>query len=235
MVDLAGRDGRIDQLSGGEQQRVAVARAVVTEPHALLLDEPLSNLDPNLRHRMRAGLREILTRLRIPSIHVTHDQEEALAIADRVAVLEAGRLAQAGPPGEVYRRPASAFVARFLGAANVLRGRVASVSGGRLEAVLRGGATLAATTDQAFSAGEEADLALRPESLEIAPAGPGPGLDALVVERSFLGAAVEVRCDVGGERLIVRVPSHAPGGSVRAGDRVRVVPDPALVHAMRPS
>ena len=111
MVNLADREGAVDQLSGGEQQRVAVARAVVTEPDLLLLDEPLSNLDPSLRHRMRVSLRSILKTLGIPSLHVTHDQEEALAIADRIAVLDSGRLVQVGTPDDLYHRPRTAFVA----------------------------------------------------------------------------------------------------------------------------
>jgi ABC-type Fe3+/spermidine/putrescine transport system ATPase subunit len=232
LVDLAGRDGRIDQLSGGEQQRVAVARAVVTEPHALLLDEPLSNLDPNLRHRMRKGLREILHRLAIPSIHVTHDQEEALAMADRVAVLDAGRLVQIGPPDEIYRRPRTAFVARFVGAANVVRGRVVKASGAGVEVDALGGATIAGRASAPMAPGDAADLALRPETIEVLPPDAPRGFPATVAGREFLGASVELRAEAAGETLLVRIPSGSSAAGARAGDHVRLFVDPGQVHVM---
>ena len=233
VVDLAGRDGRIDQLSGGEQQRVAVARAVVTEPDALLLDEPLSNLDPNLRHRMRAGLRGILTRLAIPSIHVTHDQEEALAIADRVAILEAGTLVQVDTPERIFWRPKTPFVARFVGAANVLRAKVTRVAGGLVEAAA-GTSVIAGTTDAEFSVGDDVAIALRPETIAVSPAADGRGLPATVAGREFLGPTLELRCETGAEPIVVRIPSRSPGAEARVGDRVTLSADPAVVHVMRP-
>jgi ABC-type Fe3+/spermidine/putrescine transport system ATPase subunit len=233
-VDLANRGGRVDELSGGEQQRVAVARAVVTEPEVLLLDEPLSNLDPHLRKKMRESLHGILKRLAIPSIHVTHDQEEALAIADRVAVLDAGRLVQLGPPDEIYRRPRNAFVARFVGQANVVRGKVAVARPGGLDVFAWDDVPIAATTDAPFSPGDRVDLALRPESIEIAPSGV-PGFEARVASRTFLGAATELRCVIKGDSFVVRAPSRGLAATVAAGEKVRLRVGPGEVHVMAAS
>jgi putative spermidine/putrescine transport system ATP-binding protein len=235
MVNLADRDGRVDQLSGGEQQRVAVARAVVTEPDVLLLDEPLSNLDPGLRHRMRISLRTILKKLATPSLHVTHDQEEALAIADRIAVLDAGRLAQVGTPDELYRRPRSAFVARFVGHANVVRGRVARAQDGVVLVLAWDRVPMTASGDDAFAAGDAVELALRPESLELAASGAAGSFEARVRTRTFLGAVVDLRCEAGGDLIAVRLPSHGPAAEVKEGDSVRLCVGPAGVHAMTPS
>jgi len=127
------------ELSGGQQQRVALARALVTEPRVLLLDEPLSNLDALLRDEMRVELKRLQERLRITMIFVTHDQAEALILSDRVVVMEAGRVEQIGTPEEVYRRPATAFVARFLGRANFLAGTVAESGASGAVVALDGG------------------------------------------------------------------------------------------------
>ncbi|RPI08203.1 MAG: ABC transporter ATP-binding protein, partial [Zetaproteobacteria bacterium] len=133
LVELAGLDHRSpEQLSGGQQQRVALARAIVTEPRVLLFDEPLSNLDAKLREQMRGEVRKLQRRLGITSIYVTHDQAEAMALSDRIVVLEAGRVQQEGSPMEIYARPANRFVADFIGRVNFLGGRVASIGPGRL-------------------------------------------------------------------------------------------------------
>jgi ABC-type Fe3+/spermidine/putrescine transport system ATPase subunit len=132
LVDLAGFERRkVQELSGGQQQRVALARALAPEPRVLLLDEPLSNLDPALRERTRRELRGLIQRVGITTLFVTHEQEEAFDLGDRVAVLNAGRLEQLGTPDELYERPASLFVATFVGRANVLRGPAARAFGGR--------------------------------------------------------------------------------------------------------
>jgi ABC-type Fe3+/spermidine/putrescine transport system ATPase subunit len=233
-VALAGRTGRVDELSGGEQQRVAVARALVTQPHVLLLDEPLSNLDPNLRHRMRRSLRDILKSLHVPSIHVTHDREEALAVADRVAVLEAGRLAQLGRPEDVHRRPASAFVAKFVGQANLVPGRVVRCANGNVTVSAWNDVLVEGKSDVAFASGDEVELALRPETFQIAGGSPAArGWPASVRSRTFLGATVELLCEMGGDELLLRVPSHLLGPGGGPGDQLSVFVEPAHVHVVR--
>jgi iron(III) transport system ATP-binding protein len=141
LVDLGGYGRRkIQQLSGGQQQRVALARALAPEPRILLLDEPLSNLDATLRERTRAELRSLVERLGITAIFVTHDQEEAFELSDRIAIMEGGRLQQVGSPEELYLEPANPFVASFLGRANFLEGRVVERDGSRLICEMPGGA-----------------------------------------------------------------------------------------------
>src|SRR3989442_11427237 len=131
LVDLAGFERRkVQELSGGQQQRVALARALAPEPRVLLLDEPLSNLDPALRERTRRELRQVIKRVGITTLFVTHEQEEAFDLGDRVAVLATGRLEQVGAPEDLYERPASLFVATFVGGANVFRGAAARALGG---------------------------------------------------------------------------------------------------------
>ncbi|RMF37210.1 MAG: ABC transporter ATP-binding protein, partial [Alphaproteobacteria bacterium] len=142
-VGLKGLGGRMPaELSGGQQQRVAVARAVVLEPDVLLFDEPLSNLDAKLRRRVRDDIRELQQRLGLTAVYVTHDQEEALAISDRVVVMESGRILQAGSPRELYERPDSRFVADFIGDANLLDAEITGVSDG-MATVRLGGMELA--------------------------------------------------------------------------------------------
>src|SRR5216110_3469408 len=163
LVGLAGFERRrVQELSGG-QQRVALARALAPEPRVLLLDEPLSNLDPSLRERTRRELRALIQRVGITTIFVTHEQEEAFDLGDRVAVLQAGRLEQLATPDELYERPASLFVATFVGRANVLRGKTA----------------------QALGAGPGELLVVRPERLMLADAG----VPGVVRERRYTGAA----------------------------------------------
>jgi ABC-type Fe3+/spermidine/putrescine transport system ATPase subunit len=233
-VALPGRTGRIDELSGGEQQRVAVARAVVTEPAVLLLDEPLSNLDPNLRHRMRRSLRDILKALHVPSIHVTHDREEALAVADRIVVLEAGRIAQIGRPEEVHHRPASAFVAKFVGQANLVRGQVLRAGDGNVRVSAWNGVSVDGRTDARLAPGDEVEMALRPETFELAPGhDPARGWHALIKTRTFLGAQVEFVCQIGTDELVVRVPGHLASGIGRARDEVTLFVEPEQVHVVR--
>src|SRR5207248_4255925 len=131
LVDLAGLGGRFpSQLSGGQQQRVAIARSLVLEPRILMFDEPLSNLDFKLRLQMREELRSLQRRLGKTSIYVTHDQTEALALSDRIAVLSHGRIEQIGTPGDIYERPATAFVAEFIGSSNMIRARIVERSDG---------------------------------------------------------------------------------------------------------
>ena len=191
LESLGGRYPR--ELSGGQQQRVALARALATEPGVLLLDEPLSNLDALLREEMRVELKRLQERLGTTMIFVTHDQAEALILSDRVAVMQGGRVEQVGRPEDVYRRPATPFVARFLGRANFLHGAVAGTDAGRLVIALDGGLSIAAAAQPAPAPGQRVALAIRQENIRIAPAGAGAGrvnrFDATVVFHAFAGQA----------------------------------------------
>ncbi|MEU7739989.1 ABC transporter ATP-binding protein [Nonomuraea sp. NPDC049158] len=198
LVGLEGyADRRPRQLSGGQQQRVALARALAIRPAVLLLDEPLSNLDAKLRREMRVELRAIQRRIGTTMVFVTHDQEEALALSDRIAVMNGGRIEQLGTPDEVYRRPATRFVAQFIGAANVLEGTVAD---GRLDV---DGILLDAGPLPVRQAGR-AVVAIRPERIRLG--ADGQGVPGTVGYRAFAGDAwhVEVRL-ANGRTLSVQV------------------------------
>ena len=180
---------RIHQLSGGQQQRVALARALVIRPRCLLLDEPLSNLDARLRLEMRTEIRRICKDFGLTAIYVTHDQKEALSIADRMAILEGGHIRQAGPPAEVYRRPASRFVADFMGETNFLEGTIRSVNGGSVVAetplgVFEG---MASSSLQPVPGGA-CTLSIRPESWTLATsAAASNGVAGRIRDRVYLG------------------------------------------------
>ncbi len=174
----------VDALSGGQQQRVALARALVMKPRVILFDEPLSNLDAKLRHHVRAEIRALQQRLGLTTVYVTHDQEEALAISDRVVVMNAGRIEQQGSPRDLYTRPVSHFVADFIGSANILRGRydgqMIEMAGARVP------------HRQEIAAGP-VGVMVRPEAVRLLPSDDGTqGLAATVVSVSFLGPVNEV-------------------------------------------
>jgi iron(III) transport system ATP-binding protein len=197
LVELAGYAGRkVQALSGGQQQRVALARALAPEPPVLLLDEPLSNLDAALRERTRDELRALLKRLGMTAVFVTHDQEEAFALSDRIAVLSRGRLQQVGTPEELYGQPVNAFVAGFLGRANFLPATVLGRDGGDWVCELPGGVRWRATAAQGdgFAPGGALRLMVRPEGLRMGggaddPPAAGGGLPGVVEERRFAGAS----------------------------------------------
>jgi len=192
LVDLAGFERRkVHELSGGQQQRVALARALAPAPRVLALDEPLSNLDPSLRERTRRELRQLVKRIGITAVFVTHEQEEAFDLGDRIAVLQAGRLEQVGTPEDLYERPASLFVGMFVGRANVLRGTAARALG--------------AVAGQV--------VLVRPEQLRFGV----NGLHGVVAERRYTGSTAFYTVTVdSGERLEVEAPPDA----ARVGDRV---------------
>ena len=197
------------QLSGGQQQRVALARALTTDPGVLLLDEPLSALDPFLRVRMREELKRWQTELGITFVHVTHSQEEAMALADLVVVMEHGRIEQAAPPREIFNHPGSAFVARFIGGHNVLAAKVDSAASGKV-AVLEGGARLA-LPDSAAVAGPDVHLAIRADraSLVKGAAPATASLSGAVRAIEYLGANVEVSLEVPGtDGFVVALPEQ---------------------------
>jgi ABC-type sugar transport system ATPase subunit len=218
-------DRRPRELSGGQRQRVAMGRAIVRDPKVFLFDEPLSNLDAKLRVQMRTEIKKLRDRLRATTIYVTHDQVEAMTLADRIVVLRGGHIEQVGTPEEIYDRPASAFVAGFMGAPamNLLPVDIADAI-----AVLPDGTRLplAAPAQHIM----QATLGLRPERLAwLAPDAPGAAAElagiAAVVEP--LGAETLVTIDIGGHELHARVPPR----SVRAaGERVRLAVDPSDLH-----
>jgi putative spermidine/putrescine transport system ATP-binding protein len=225
MVGLSAQSGQFPhQLSGGQQQRVALARALAIEPRVLLLDEPLSALDAKVRLQLREQIRTLQQRLGTTTLFVTHDQEEALSMADRVGVMRAGKLEQVAAPDELYDRPATAFVAEFVGTMNRLPGELGA--GGTTVTVL--GSTVPVQAGGPTS-GPVAVL-VRPENLTVAPAEAGNGI---VFLRTFLGATSRITVLLSGDlQVLVDVPStHAaamtPGASVAVG----IPSDPVLVVA----
>jgi putative spermidine/putrescine transport system ATP-binding protein len=210
------------QLSGGQQQRVAIARALAIEPTVLLLDEPLSALDARVRTQLRAEIRSLQQRLGITTLFVTHDQSEALSIADRVGVMQSGRLEQLDTPENVYRRPTTQFVAEFVGAMNRLPGRIGD--GGEVQVL---GQRLTLLNPNGHRPGQAVDALLRPEALEVVPDSAGPGT---VTERTFLGSAVrlEVELDTGQKVL---VESSSLSAHLKLGDRIamRILADSVVV------
>jgi iron(III) transport system ATP-binding protein len=198
---------RIDQLSGGEQQRVALARALVVRPRCLLLDEPLSNLDAALRHSMRDEIRRICKEFRLTAVYVTHDQKEALAVADRIAVMKGGRILQIDTPLEVYRRPRSRSVAAFMGETNLLSGTVVSTQSGEVRVRTAIGELVAlARPDLDVEVGRPVWVSLRPECLSLAAAdGATPPNSAAgeLESTAYLGEIAEHRFRASGELLRV--------------------------------
>ncbi len=187
------------QLSGGQQQRVALARALVRRPALLLLDEPLSNLDARLRVNMRNELAELIARVGVTALYVTHDQAEAFALAHRVAVMNAGHIVQEGSPREIYARPRASFIAEFLGAANLLAGRVAERSGNGIARVAIDGCNVGLAFETAARVGATVDLVLRPEHLIVTTSQPADQANTLagrISKISFLGSVVECVVDV---------------------------------------
>lgn len=205
------------QLSGGQQQRVALARALVMQPDLLLFDEPLSNLDAKLRVQVRAELRRLQKKLGTTSIYVTHDQDEAMSVSDRIVVMNSGRVEQVGTPEEIYARPASLFVADFVGQVNVLHGRVVARTDGHC-AIETPDLRVAVPSERCPST--DVQLIARPEALRVsAPAGAGtqPGV---VEEVEYRGDRIEYRIRVGATRLVAIEPALQRRERIAPGDRV---------------
>ena len=192
LISLAGRGDRFPwQLSGGQQQRVALARALAIEPQVLLLDEPLSALDAKIRVALRHEIRAIQRQLGITTVYVTHDQEEALSLSDRVVVMSEGRIEQIGPPADIYNFPATRFVASFVGTLNLLEARVIDASSGRIS--VAGQEITAGHAVESGGAGSEATVAIRPEGIEFGTDGGSNRLTGTVEDVSFLGSIVRTR------------------------------------------
>jgi len=226
LVDLSGFERRrIGELSGGQQQRVALARALAPEPRVLLLDEPLSNLDPTLRERTRREIRVLIRRVGITTVLVTHEQEEAFDLGDRIALLRDGRVEQFGSPDELYDSPATRFVAGFIGRASALEGRIAGRDASGVSIAI-GSAQLSVTQPDGFMPGDLVVVMARPEAFVIAPRRPGQ-LSGTITERRFAGGSslFTVALD-GGQSLEVSGEPNA----VRIGQPVSLAPAGRGLH-----
>lgn len=239
LVQLPGIGGRLpNQLSGGQQQRVALARAIVIEPQVLLLDEPLSNLDAKLRKNMQIELRALQKRLGITAIYVTHDQEEALTLSDRIAVMDTGGISQLAEPIEIYRQPANRFVAQFIGRVNLLSGRIDETDGKLLFRTDSGVAfRVQHEVVRTAATGHEINLALRPENVQIDPAGEvhpeGIRLRGRILQAVYTGSVTDYVVEIaGGVQLMAEqqntlgIPRH------REGEQVDVYVDPAAIYSI---
>jgi putative spermidine/putrescine transport system ATP-binding protein len=222
LIGLSGYEKRFPfELSGGQQQRVALARALAPRPRMLLLDEPLSALDAKIRISLREEIRGIQRELGITTVFVTHDQEEALSISDRIVVLNAGRVEQVGTPFEVYNRPASRFVATFVGTLNTLQGTVADAAGKRVN--IDGQTVTIPSLPSGATNGAAVALTVRPEAIAIGGSDRDIVLDGTVSEVSFLGAVIRLKVDLGANSISLdtfndqRTPPPAHNSAVRLG------------------
>lgn len=219
-VHLAGyEDRKIQQLSGGQQQRVALARALVVRPGCLLLDEPLSNLDAQLRLEMRSEIRRICKESGLTGVYVTHDQEEALSMADRLAVMDSGHLVQIGTPHEVYRNPVSRMVAEFIGETNFIPGDV--LGPGTMAGQVRVGTSAGVLTGRVApgrpgpEVGHPVWLSARPEALDLAGDSGAPNrVCGRILDATYLGFSVQYRLDLGGG-LVIKVSEVNPSMTMR--------------------
>lgn len=243
LVDLEGYgDRRINELSGGQRQRVALARALVRQPAVLLLDEPLSALDLKLRRAMQIELKRIQEQLQTTFVYVTHDQEEALVMSDRIAVMSDGKVEQYGPSDEVYHRPRTPFVASFIGDTNLLEAEVRRVVDGRAELDWSGVAVEATrSTQHELSVGDVVHVSIRPERIDVVD-GQASGVNSIsgrVLERHFRGPSARLLIDAGaGRKVLAEWPGTAgPGPAADAQVTLRWAADAAVVveGSRRPS
>ena len=224
LVNLGGLENRkIDTLSGGQQQRVAIARAIANNPKVLLLDEPLAALDLKLRKDMQTELKKIQQQLGITFIFVTHDQEEALSMSDRVVVMDGGKIQQVGTPQDIYNEPKNAFVADFIGESNILDGvmlddYLAEFSGQKFKCL-----------DAGFSKNENVDVVVRPEDVDIVAPDKGM-LQGVVTSVTFLGVHYEIIVDIGGFKWMIQTTDES-----RVGDSVGLYIEPDAIHIMKKS
>ena len=230
LVGLEGMEARMtNQLSGGQQQRVALARALVLEPGVLLFDEPLSNLDAKLRVSMRTEIRRIQQEAGITAVYVTHDQSEAMAISDKIIIMEKGVVAQMGTPQEIYYHPTSEFVADFIGEANFLRGKMVSRNGSEGVADVNGSKVELSGLTGPQKAGDDCTLVLRPEAAVVADEGQLP---CKVILSCFMGSYQNYHVMVGDTQ--VKVTDFNPKNKkiYEVGDEAFVKFDPESVHVL---
>ena len=224
LVNLSGLENRsIDTLSGGQQQRVAIARAIANHPRVLLLDEPLAALDLKLRKDMQKELKKIQQQLGITFIFVTHDQEEALTMSDRVIVMDSGKIQQIGTPQDIYNEPENAFVADFIGESNILDGKMlkdyyVEFSGNKFDCL-----------DKGFGKNELVDVVVRPEDVDIVPVSKGH-LTGIVTSVAFLGVHYEIIVDIGGFKWMIQTTDEH-----FVDDKVGLYIEPDAIHIMKKS
>jgi spermidine/putrescine transport system ATP-binding protein len=244
LVDLAGYGNRkVSQLSGGQQQRVALARALVNRPEVLLLDEPLGALDLKLRKQMQLELKRIQSEVGITFVYVTHDQEEAMTMSDRIAVMNAGKMEQIGAPQDVYQLPATPFVAGFLGASNLLPGRIETVDGATAKVRLDEGAVVALPTGRLPATSGPVQIGVRPEKIDIrssdASSTPttGNAVSAVVTASTYTGVSTSYECRTGdGSKIVVYVQNFGDDvASARAGEHVILGWEPEHTFAVQGS
>ena len=231
LVNLAGLEQRYpNELSGGQQQRVALARSLVVEPDILLLDEPLSNLDAKLRERMRVELKELQRRTGITFVYVTHDQAEALALSDQIAVMNAGRVQQYGTPFEVYAHPKNRMVADFMGLVNLVPGRVRSLANGGGSVEVAPELAVDVAKLDGLKSGDEVEVAIRPENITLALPG-GAGAVATITNHVFLGNISEYYAALPSGPTL-RVQTH-PLQHFKVGDAVAITIDASQCNVFR--
>ena len=233
LVGLGGLGDRSPaQLSGGQQQRVSLARSLIMEPKVLLLDEPLSNLDAKLRVATRREIRRLQQRIGITSVYVTHDQEEAMTLSDRVVIMHHGKIQQVGTPREIYAHPNNRFVADFIGEANFLEGKVVRlVSEREAELEVLGRPVRAPLVERRFSEGERVLLVVRPESVELSPKKPGT-LIGTIRESSYLGSQVVYLVEVKGNVLTVDVADPQQHVDFSGGEEVSLLFKEQSLHLL---
>jgi putative spermidine/putrescine transport system ATP-binding protein len=234
LVALGGLGARFPrQLSGGQQQRVALARAIVFSPQLLLLDEPFGALDRKLRETMQLEVRRLQQRLGLTTIFITHDQEEALVISDRIAVMRSGRIEQVGRPAEIYEHPTNPFVAEFIGESNLLLGAVAARRDGYLEIAIADGTQIVATGDEPL--GTPVAVLVRPERLRAGDAAEGTVnlFRGRVLESVYVGNSYKYRIGLDGRELLVRTPVRAEQRAPAVGESIAVRFAPEDAHLFR--
>ncbi len=214
-------DKRINQLSGGQKQRIAIARCMVLEPDVLLLDEPLGALDLKLREHMKIELKQLQHQFETTFLYITHDQSEALVMSDNVAVMNAGRFEQIGPPKELYENPVSGFVAGFVGDSNRWTGRIARVSGGIAQVELEGGESVLAALGGPAAAGDRVEVFVRPEAISVGGNDQGTMLSGVVDSLLFNGAnsRILVRTPAG---KLIEVADHGAASGVTQGQPISI-------------
>ncbi|MCH3914528.1 MAG: ABC transporter ATP-binding protein [Acidaminococcaceae bacterium] len=230
LVGLTGMENRApNQLSGGQQQRVALARALVMEPGVLLFDEPLSNLDAKLRVYMRNEIHKIQRKVGITSIYVTHDQSEAMSLSDRVIIMHAGNIEQIGTPHEIYMKPASEFVADFIGIANIVPATVVESKQGAITVKIFG-KDFSTDYDKELAVGQNCKAVLRPEAVQIGVTGE---VEAKVTSSIFMGESQDYVVDVGGTKL--QVKEYNPGSKqvFAAGETAFLTLDKRALHVLQ--
>ena len=228
---MAGR--RTDQLSGGQQQRVALARALAPAPKVLLLDEPLAALDLKLRKNMQLELKSLQAETGITFVFVTHDQEEALTMSDRIAVMKSGKILQIGTPRDIYDRPTHRFVADFIGDINILEGTVKQTDGDLATVRLRDGSMVSAHLGTASARSGNVSVAIRPENVRLAGAGETPTLTGVLENIVYFGAATNLHLRLGtGEEIVIRNPGAVDEGKYQPGATIGAIMQPDLIRVL---